>query len=57
MIQSRLYVTVIPPSSKAPLIQDGLPTSLLVGPKIVRTTCCRMSDRPHVASNVSRGRP
>src|SRR3972149_4962162 len=45
------------PKSKAPLIQDGLPTSLLVGPKMVRTTCCRISDRPQVASSVSSGRP
>ena len=57
MIQRRLYVMVIPPRSKAPLIQEGLPTSLLVGPKMVRTACCRISDRPQVASSVSRGRP
>ena len=45
------------PSWKAPDIQDGLPTSRLVGPKIVRTACCRTSDRPQVASSVSSGRP
>ena len=43
--------------SKAPLMKDGLPTSRLFGPKIVRTACCRSSDRPQVASSVSSGRP
>ena len=31
-------------------------TGLLVGPKAVRTACCRISDRPQVASSVSSGR-
>jgi hypothetical protein len=35
----------------------GLPTSRLVGPKMVRTACCRISDTPQVASRVSSGRP
>ena len=46
-----------PPISNAPDIQAGLSTTLLVGPKIVRTACCRISDRPQVASSVSSGRP
>ena len=57
MIHSRLYVTVIRPRSNDPLIHEGLPTSLLVGPKTVRTPCCRISDSPQVASSVSSGRP
>ena len=48
---------VMPPKSNAPLIQDGLPTSRLFGPNVVRTACCRINDRPHVASNVSSGLP
>jgi hypothetical protein len=36
---------------------EGLPTSRLVGPKIERTACCRISDTPQVASSVSSGRP
>ncbi|MNU56981.1 hypothetical protein D3C71_460890 [compost metagenome] len=47
----------MPPSGKEPDIHDGLPTSWLVGPKIVRIACCRMSDTPQVASSVSSGRP
>ena len=50
-------VMVICPTSKAPLIHDGLPTSRLLGPNVVRTACCRISDRPQVASSVSSGRP
>ncbi len=58
MIQTRLQVMVSWPISKrAPDIQDGLPTSRLVGPKMVRTACCRISETPQVASSVSSGRP
>ncbi|OWK24413.1 hypothetical protein AJ87_22220 [Rhizobium yanglingense] len=57
MIHIRFQVIDSPPSSKAPDIQLGLRTSRLVGPKIVRTACCRMRDTPHVASSVSSGRP
>ena len=39
------------------IIQEGVPTSLLVGPKAVRTACCRTSERPQVARSVSSGRP
>ncbi|MCY1313657.1 hypothetical protein D9M68_440780 [compost metagenome] len=57
IIHSRFQVIVSPPSSKAPDIHEGLPTSRLVGPKIERTACCRISDMPQVASKVSSGRP
>ena len=57
MMQNRFQVIVISPSWKAPDIQEGLPTSRLVGPKIVRTACCRIRLTPQVASNVSSGRP
>jgi hypothetical protein len=57
IIHSRLYVTVMWPTSNAPLIHEGAPTSRLVGPNAVRTACCRISERPQVASKVSRGRP
>ena len=57
MIQSRFQVTCIIPTLKAPDIQSGLPTCRFVGPKIVRTACCRISDTPKVASKVSSGRP
>ena len=39
------------------LIQDGEPTSRLLDPNMVRIACCRMSERPQVASRVSSGRP
>ena len=39
MIQSRLRVSVRPPTSMAPLIQVGEVTSTLVGPKSERTAC------------------
>jgi hypothetical protein len=48
---------VSPPICVAPDIQLGVSTSRLFGPKIVRTACWRISDRPHVASSVSSGRP
>ena len=57
MIHSRFQVIASWPSSNAPDIQDGLATSRLVGPKMVRTACCRISETPHVASSVSSGRP
>ena len=57
MIHMRFQVMDRPPSSKAPDIQLGLPTSRLVGPKIVRIACCRISEMPQVASSVSSGRP
>ena len=56
-IHSRFQVIAICPRSNEPDIQDGLPTSRLVGPKIERTPCCSTSDTPHVASSVSSGRP
>jgi hypothetical protein len=56
-IQSRFQVIESWPISNEPDIQDGLPTSRLVGPKMVRTACCRISDMPQVASSVSSGRP
>ena len=56
-IQSRFSVTSIWPTSIEPDIQDGLPTSRLLGPKMVRTACWRIRLTPHVASRVSRGRP
>ena len=56
-IHSRFQVTDNWPRSNEPDIQDGLPTSRLVGPKIVRTACCRISETPQVASSVSSGRP
>ena len=58
MITSRLSVMVKPPpSSTEPLIQEGVETSRLLGPKILRTSCCRISEMPQVASRVSSGRP
>ena len=57
MIHRRFQVIESWPISKEPDIQDGLPTSRLVGPKMVRTACCRISDTPQVASSVSSGRP
>ena len=45
------------PSSTEPLIQDGVETSRLLGPKMLRTSCCRISETPQVASRVSSGRP
>ena len=57
MIHMRLLVIVRLPKLKAPDIHDGLPTSRLFGPKMVRTVCCRMSETPQVASSVSSGRP
>ena len=57
MIASRLAVIESPATSKEPDIHDGVPTAWLVGPKMVRTACCRISDMPQVASSVSSGRP
>ena len=57
MIHSRFQVMVSPPSWKAPDMKFGAPTSRLVGPKAVRTACCRIRLMPQVASRVSSGRP
>ena len=57
MIHSRFQVMVRPPSSKAPDMKFGAPTSRLVGPNVVRTACCRIRLMPQVASSVSSGRP
>ena len=38
-------------------MNDGLPTSRLFGPNVVRTACCKISESPQVASSVSSGRP
>jgi hypothetical protein len=57
MIHKRFTVSVSPPISIAPLIQGGELTSLLVGPKMLRTACCRIRLSPQVASRVSSGLP
>ena len=46
-----------PKNSVEPLIHVGAMTIWLVGPKIERTVCCRISEMPQVASRVSSGRP
>ncbi|MNL73121.1 hypothetical protein D3C87_1985350 [compost metagenome] len=56
-IHMRFQVIVRPPSGNDPDIHEGLPTSWLVGPKMVRIACCRISEMPQVASSVSSGRP
>ena len=50
MIQSRFTVSVRPPSATEPLIHAGELTSWLVGPKMLRTACCRIRLSPQVAS-------
>jgi ABC-type Na+ efflux pump permease subunit len=56
-IHSRFQVIARPPRSNCPVIQVGISTGRLLAPKIERTACCRISDRPQVASSVSSGRP
>ncbi len=57
MIQKRLSVMARPPNSTTPDMKLGVPTSRLLGPKVVRTACCRIRLMPQVASSVSSGRP
>jgi len=58
MMYSRFQVTKKPPVTlNPPVIHDGLATSLLGAPKIVRTSCWRMRLMPQVDSRVSSGRP
>src|ERR687887_388461 len=45
-MQRRFQVIERPPIVKAPDMKLGAPTSRLVGPKIVRTACCRIRLMP-----------
>ena len=53
----RFHVSVTPATPIEPCSQSGVETSRFVGPKAVRTACCRMRLTPQVASSVSSGRP
>ena len=57
MIHMRPEVMAMAPKSKEPDMKVGAPTSRLLAPKMERTACCSMRERPKVASSVSSGRP
>ncbi len=56
MMNSRDAARSMPATRMLPCSQAGAPTSTLGAPKMLRASCCRISETPQVTSRVSSGR-